>query len=466
MGQQKSANLFSRRTILELGALNTMMMMACRRPPIAAAPSSTTAANANDGGQRSAPLDFGPLMGDGKGLLDLPQGFSAVILQTAGDRMSCGNRMPAQPDGMTCHMDSNGNYVVLRNHELSDAAWMAQRGPDLQTDVFADGRHPDLAYDTTMFGGVSRLVVQPSLLSDALDAGVNGAEAVRSSNLVLAGTEFNCSGGHVPEGWISCEETDRPDHGYAFLTRIEDDKLVDPMERRITSWGRLKREGVSVVPDTGVVFMTEDHGSGSFYRFLPVNPSLPMGEGKLQAIVVEGVVDTDPEIPLTVGDSWPVRWVDIDDPQASAIPCREQGQARGASRFNRCEGSVWDGHSLWFIASTAGPVGAGQIFRYDPVAERLHLVVQVTDRAVLSMPDNVCLAPWGDLIMAEDNYNAAGGATHQYIRGLRPDGRPASVAVVLRRSGQCVLNLRHVLRRVRTSVAAGRADAGLDEPVW
>ena len=80
-----------------------------------------------------------------------------------------------------------------------------------------------------------------------------------------------------------------------------------------------------------------------------------------------------------------------------------------------------NGH-VWFIASTAGPVGAGQVFRYDPASERLHLEVQVTNRAVLSMPDNVTTTPWGDLLMTEDNYNAEGGATHQYVRGLRPDG--------------------------------------------
>jgi secreted PhoX family phosphatase len=420
MGRQKSPKVWSRRTILELGALNTMMMLACRRPPVGATSALNNAHESDP--EALSPLGFGPLLVDANGFLDLPHGFSAVILQRSGDTMSCGNRMPAQPDGMTCHVDDQGNYVLLRNHELSDAAWMKQRGLNLSTDIFSGGRHPALAYDEKVFGGVTRLVVDPALLGAALIAGEGALGAVLRSNLVLAGTEFNCSGGHVPEGWISCEETDREGHGYAFLTRIEDDKLVDPAERRITSWGRFKREGVSVVPGTGVVFMTEDHANGSLYRFVAAEPDLPMGEGRLQAMVVDGVANTDPETPLVSGDSWPVRWVEVDDPQASNAPCREQGQAKGASRFNRCEGSVWDGVSLWFIASTAGPVGAGQVFRYDPVSERLHLVVQVTDRSVLSMPDNVCLAPWGDLVMAEDNYNAGGGATHQYIRGLRSDG--------------------------------------------
>ncbi|MAY81908.1 MAG: hypothetical protein CL930_14150 [Deltaproteobacteria bacterium] len=419
MKEQKSSHLWSRRTILELGALNTMMLLSCRRPPVSGAAVEKTD---NKGSKELSSIDFGPLQSGTADFLDLPSGFSAVVLQRADELMSCGNRVPAQPDGMTCHVDADGNYVLLRNHELGDAAWMSRRGPDVKTDIFVGGGPPALAYNSAVFGGVSRLVLNPERLRIAFDAEQDDSKPILRSNLVLAGTELNCSGGHVAEGWISCEETDRAGHGYAFLTRIDDETLVDARSRRITSWGRMKREGVTLVSEIGAVFMTEDHANGCMYRFVPSDPALPMGEGQLESMVVEGVSDTDPETPLKEGASWPVRWVRIDDPQAAEAPCREQGQAKGASRFNRVEGSVWDGSSLWFIASTAGPVGAGQVFRYDPAAERLFLEVQVTDRAVLSMPDNVCLAPWGELLMAEDNYNTGGGATHQYIRGLRADG--------------------------------------------
>jgi secreted PhoX family phosphatase len=319
-------------------------------------------------------------------------------------------------------MDKKGNYILLRNHELSDAGWMKRRGIGLSTDIYAGGTHPDLAFDKQMYGGVTRVVIDPVRLASAMDTGNDARSAIIHSNLVLTGTEFNCSGGHVPGGWITCEETDRDGHGYAFLVRTGDDTLVDPHQRRIDSWGRFKREGVTVVQDNGVVYMTEDHARGCLYRFVPVDGTKPMGEGHLQALAIEGVSDTDPDIPLTEKASWSVRWVDIDDPAASAMPCREQALGNGASRFNRCEGSAWDGRSLWFIASTAGPVGAGQVFRFDVEAQRLHLEVQVVDRSVLSMPDNVTFAPWGDLIMAEDNYNVGGGATHQHVRGLGRDG--------------------------------------------
>ena len=404
----------SRRAFVHLSALNALVLMACRKTPTGLS-SSDASATIN------RYVDFGPLVSNPKAVLEVPAGFHCAVIQQFHEPMTCGNRMPAQPDGMTCHIDELGRYVLLRNHEMGDLAWMSKPGRAFPTNYFKDDKHPDAAYDPNMFGGVSRVVIDPERLLHILPGG-DARKSVVSSNLVLAGTQFNCSGGHVPEGWITCEETDHPDHGYAFLTKTTDSELVDPKSRRITSWGRMKREGVSVDPDTGVVYMTEDHKNGCLYRFVPDNKKQPMGSGTVQALCLEGVPDTDPKTPLVAGSSWKGRWVDVPDPQASQEPCRDQSRKLGASRFNRCEGSVLVGDSLWFIASTAGPVGAGQIFRLDTKTGQTYLEVQVTDRAVLSMPDNLTLAPWGDLLMAEDNYNAAGGATHQYVRGLRPDG--------------------------------------------
>jgi len=53
---------------------------------------------------------------------------------------------------------------------------------------------------------------------------------------------------------------------------------------------------------------------------------------------------------------------------------------------------------------------------------QLTLEFEVWDRTQLSCPDNIVVAPWGDLIMAEDNYNARFGASHQCIRGMTPQG--------------------------------------------
>jgi secreted PhoX family phosphatase len=38
------------------------------------------------------------------------------------------------------------------------------------------------------------------------------------------------------------------------------------------------------------------------------------------------------------------------------------------------------------------------------------------------MPDNICVAPWGDVLVAED------GTDEQFVRGITPEGRVYNVA--------------------------------------
>ena len=89
----------------------------------------------------------------------------------------------------------------------------------------------------------------------------------------------------------------------------------------------------------------------------------------------------------------------------------------------RSEGIFPDQDGIWFIASTAGHKSGGQIFRFSPQEQFLELALEIDDRSLLSCPDNFCIAPWGDLICAEDNYAYAEGVTHQHLRGLRKDGQ-------------------------------------------
>ena len=63
-------------------------------------------------------------------------------------------------------------------------------------------------------------------------------------------------------------------------------------------------------------------------------------------------------------------------------------------------------------------MGAGQLWELNHLHGKLSLRHQVTDRTELSMPDNLVFSPWGDVLLAEDNYDAEGGATHQHLRGL------------------------------------------------
>lgn len=367
------------------------------------------------------------------GLLELPLGFSACVIQRAGDMMSDGHAVPEQPDGMACH-EVDGAWVLLRNHELGRAPGERRPWPD-------DPR----VYDPDRRGGVTRVVLDPSSLRRALAGAVDAAPVVRS-NLVLAGTDLNCAGGPArvddADGWITCEESDADDHGFAFWTRADDDTLTDAHARRLTSLGRFKREGVALDPATGVLFMTEDHADGLIYRHVPDDAARPLGAGRLEALRIPSVPYTDPRAggphgpgaPLTVGVRFAVEWVRIDDPLATDERCRVQGATAGASRFNRCEGIARDPSdgSIFFVAALAGPAGAGQVYRLDPGRDVLELVAQVVDRAVLSMPDNLVVSPWGELVICEDNYDRRDGATHQHVRVLGADGEVRTLVRNLR----------------------------------
>ena len=158
------------------------------------------------GGTADGPLGFGPLLERPGQLLDLPAGFEYVVIQKGGDALSDGYTMPDQPDGMTCYTDNQGQYVLMRNHELGDSAFLKKRG---YTHGFQAGQSvPQPCYDEKYFGGVTRVVLDPAQLQkDLLTDKGKKSSAVVSSNFVLAGTAVNCAGGHFAEGWVTCEES-------------------------------------------------------------------------------------------------------------------------------------------------------------------------------------------------------------------------------------------------------------------
>jgi len=370
-------------------------------------------------------------------LLDLPAGFTCVVVQRADAEMSDGHPMPPQPDGMFCFSGPDGRWVLLRNHELGDDAYLEKYS--LSDYRYVGQKVPRPCVEEACFGGVSRVVLDPRILMAELKGrGPSGgtSAAIVRSHMVLAGTDKNCAGGTVPEGWVSCEESSRPGHGYPYLTRPEDDGLVAP--RPIRSWGRFHREAIALEPETGVVYMTEDRADGCFYRHVPEDVGAPLGPGRLQALSIPGLVHTDPypepngvapsERIWPDGHTWDAVWVDIEDPDAALTSCRSQGAAAGATAFSRGEGIARAREAIWFTASTGGALKGGQIFRYQPgstltSAGRLTLEMEVWDRSSLSCPDNIALAPWGDLVLAEDNYDRSFGVEHQYLRGLTEDGQ-------------------------------------------
>lgn len=348
------------------------------------------------------------LVPDPAGILDLPEGFSYRVLQRFGDPLSDGYRMAGRPDGMGAFAGPDGSIVLMRNHELMAglqevAPFTPQQGA------------PAEAYDPNATGGVTRLVVDPETL------------AVRSSNLVLAGTYWNCAGGLSPWGWLSCEETVEANHGYVFVCPSDAERVAPA--RPIRAYGRFRHEAAAVEAATSIAYLTEDQNDGCFYRFLPNGKDTPF-EGKLQALRLMGEPGFDTS-PLVPGNALPVDWVDVPNPDPDDDSVRFQAQAAGAATFRRVEG-LWLGpDAAYFCATTGGPIGHGQIFRLRfGQPSLLDVITASTDPEVLDNPDNLCVSPHGQLWVAEDSLDG------NFLRRVTLEGQVQPFARNVRSSGE------------------------------
>lgn len=338
----------------------------------------------------------------GEHLLRLPPGFSYISHDWRGDPMADGNRVPGAHDGMGAFLQEDERTVVLvRNHEII-------RGP-LLGDVAVYDRHGG--------GGTTTL---------AFDVAQGEWLETRVS---LAGTTRNCAGGSTPWGsWLTCEEwvvdsgpygAERR-HGFAFEVPADGPGDIEPL----TGLGRFRHEAAAVDPATGVVYLTEDERRCGLYRFVP-SGDIPGRDGlrkpgRLQMLAID-------DRPNYAG-RWPVglkletAWVDIDDPEAIGVSVFQQGYARGGMRFKRLEGCWWDDGYLYFVSTTGGWAGRGQVWELDAAADRLRLLYESPGRHVLDSPDNIVMMTNGALLLCED------GESPTRLSMLTPAGTVAIVA--------------------------------------
>lgn len=365
---------------------------------------------------------YGELVPDPNGLLDLPRGFRYTVLSREGDQLRSGEGpVPSNHDGMAAFSASrgrgrgDGSLWLVRNHENrvdSRAAVPTIEG---------------LTYDPAGEGGCTVLHVDRDL-------------DVREERVGIAGTSTNCAGGRTPWGtWLTCEETEfrageegyTKDHGFIFEVGFQPGHRTKP--EPLTAMGRFQHEAIAIDPRTGVVYETEDAFDapfGLFYRFLPQRPlggfdSLRAG-GELEAMRVPDVPDLSVvQEPGTSFDN--VEWVPVPDPLARRTPIREQDFGRGGiTHAQKLEGCYWGDRCVYFVSSYAkSEEGSaadhyGQIWRYDPRANRLTLVVVFGPDSDLEKPgeepDNICLAPSGGLMICEDGEGA------QHVFGLTRHG--------------------------------------------
>jgi hypothetical protein len=397
-----------------------------------------------------------PDLRDGTVRLWLPEGFAYRSFHDTEESvvLDDGTDLPGRHDGMAAFWGWDGNYILVRNHEINGP------GP-----AFGD---PGGAYDPMAQGGTTTVEVTPF------------GEVVRSYTS-LNGTQMNCSGGPMPWGsWITCEETiNGPDVGpdftgvsnvpltqrHGFIFEVPKDGQSD--RAPITSAGRFAHESVAFDPHDGVLYLTEDNFGfpSGFYRYLPPRDPREVGRlldgGRLQMLKVRGRPNLDLAAEQEPRATYQVEWVDIEDP-APSFPytpgqpapttndealtyVARQGWAQGAAYFSRLEGSAYDDGVVYFCATqgggpaetSIGPIpdgygnGHGQIWAYHTRSSMLQLVYQSPGPDVLDFPDNVTTSPRGTLVVCEDNVN------DNYLRGLTRGGQLFDIALnrIVSRSG-------------------------------
>ena len=368
----------------------------------------------------------------GELMLALPRGFEYNVFGKVGSTMADGRPTPARHDGMWT-FEVGRELRLVRNHEVSGG-----RVPRPGSAIGVANH-----YDETCGGGTTTLVIDRTTRTLVRDF------------VSLSGTLINCAGGPTPWGsWISCEETTlgqtirtdasgvksggfpRP-HGYCFEVSASANNNLPPIPLR--AMGRFVHEAVAVDKKTGIVYLTEDFNPGGFFRFLP-RRNKRLGEGGvLQMLAVTGRREYDTRRGQKQGVALPASWVTIDtpDPQEADVDpsaVYKQGKAKGAAAFARPEGCCADDNgNIYFTATSGGDNRGGQIWLYEPVNRdggRLKLVFESPSRAILDMPDNVCLMPKSRLlfICEDSDYFGEGGNPDIFVRILAPDGKMADFA--------------------------------------
>jgi secreted PhoX family phosphatase len=420
-------------------------------------------------GRRNPATGYGPIspkrsVNTGDQWLALPEGFEYSIFSKTGSEMSDGRPAPRSHDGMGAFGSAAGGVKLIRNQEIR-----FNSGP-----VFTQGQFTiepaDNAYDRAAEGGTVTLTFDarrfrtPSggLVQDFVSA---------------TGTVVNCAGGIAlrKKGWLTCEEIVQEEagsapagsvprtqqkHGYVYLTPLSSPRPGRPAgPRPFVEMGRFAHEAATVDDRTGVVYMTEDAGSGrgsGFYRFLPKDPSDLARGGVLQILGVKGRPSVDLREGQRPGKPLPVQWITIQDPNPSGDAPNavfEEGFAHGAAKFNRLEG-CWDGSGSIFFASTSGgdvkngdvnsdgfAEGYGQIWEYIPRGSsggQLVLLFESPDGDVLDSPDNIVVSPRGGLVLCEDDSSSANagqsdvseffGEDKNRLIGLTLQGQPFPLA--------------------------------------
>ncbi len=381
------------------------------------------------------------------GQLALPRGYQAVRVGTIGVEPLLGDRngaqigvTPSNLDG-TGAFDLQGKIRLVRNHECradSDVPVPLVRGT-----VYDDGIASGMGGNT---------VVETDVRGNFLQQWVG-----------LSGTIRNCAGGQTPwDSWLACEEdttkagteiirggknwgTTKKDHGYVF--EVFPDVVANQIPEPIKAWGRAVWEGAAIDPDLTKAYITEDTSRGLFYRWTApqgkkIGPGIARqfgeNDGVLQGAKLvrngQALVHYSQLTADDLGKAYPVEWVDGgEDRQAQEKDLRDQFP--GATQHRKIEGCWADDKGLWFTLSYTDQdevdkykashgvdltTDWGMIMYYDfkrqtltlkeywPAGNALGGIVPGGATESIKQfhgPDNIAVAPFGGVLIAEDGDN-------------------------------------------------------------
>jgi secreted PhoX family phosphatase len=371
---------------------------------------------------------YGPLVKDRAKILDLPEGFSYKVIARAGDRMTDGFYVPGLADGMSASPGPGGLAILVCNHEFR-TGYPESIGPFKGKKSLSGMVDRDLFYDqgsgeNPCLGSTTTLVYD------------TGAQKLTSHFLNMVGTMVNCSGTITPYGtWLSCEEifenpgkTFTRRHGYVFEGPVSTEpRMIKPVP--LKALGRFVHEGTAVAPRTGIVYLTEDQVDGLIYRFVPDKPGHLAEGGRLQCLAVLDKAQLDTRNwkgkAVSPGENLPVHWIDLDDVDPETDDLRLRGHELGAALFASAEGICLSEGIICFDCTNGSRTGRGQVWSYTPgpfegtprekeSPGRLELLVEPNDERIMDHPDQITVAPWGNIFACED------GNDGNYLLGITP----------------------------------------------